>query len=122
MAELHLHGSVAVVNAMLDTVASLPGTRSAEPGVCSFFFYIVYTIWWDSHAKHQEFTRRYIVMLFLCYFKQNLRAFENGKIDLTEAEGVIDLINAETDAQRRQALAQLKVPQKVHSCFINSSR
>ena len=34
------------------------------------------------------------------------RAFENGKIDLTEAEGLADLIAAETEAQRRQALAQ----------------
>ena len=34
------------------------------------------------------------------------RAFENGKIDLTEVEGLADLINAETDAQARQALAQ----------------
>lgn len=34
------------------------------------------------------------------------RAFENGKIDLTEAEGIADLIDAETEAQRRQAVAQ----------------
>lgn len=35
------------------------------------------------------------------------RAFENGKMDLTEAEAVADLINAETEAQRLQALGQL---------------
>jgi tRNA modification GTPase len=35
------------------------------------------------------------------------RAFENGKIDLTEAEGLADLIDAETEAQRRLALRQL---------------
>lgn len=34
------------------------------------------------------------------------RAFDNGKLDLTTAEGIIDLIDAETDAQRRQALRQ----------------
>lgn len=34
------------------------------------------------------------------------RAFGNGKIDLTEAEGLADLINAETAYQRRQAIAQ----------------
>ena len=34
------------------------------------------------------------------------RAFENGKLDLTEVEGLADLINAETEAQARQALAQ----------------
>ena len=32
------------------------------------------------------------------------RAFENGRLDLTEAEGLADLISAETEAQRRQAL------------------
>lgn len=35
------------------------------------------------------------------------RAFENGKLDLAQAEGVADLIEAETEAQRRQALDQL---------------
>jgi tRNA modification GTPase len=34
------------------------------------------------------------------------RAFDNGKLDLTEVEGLADLINAETEAQARQALAQ----------------
>ncbi|MCJ7526838.1 MAG: tRNA uridine-5-carboxymethylaminomethyl(34) synthesis GTPase MnmE [Methyloceanibacter sp.] len=34
------------------------------------------------------------------------RAFENGKLDLTEVEGLADLIAAETEAQRGQALAQ----------------
>jgi tRNA modification GTPase len=36
------------------------------------------------------------------------RGFENGKIDLTEAEALDDLIHADTDRQRRQALRQLK--------------
>ncbi len=44
-------------------------------------------------AEQGEFTRR---------------AFENGKLDLTEAEGLDDLIHADTDRQRRQALRQLK--------------
>jgi len=36
------------------------------------------------------------------------RAFENGKLDLTAAEGLDDLIHADTDQQRRQALRQLQ--------------
>ena len=36
------------------------------------------------------------------------RAFDNGKLDLTSVEGLADLINAETDAQRRQALNQTR--------------
>lgn len=43
-----------------------------------------------SGAEPGEFTRR---------------AFDNGKIDLAEAEGLADLIEAETEAQRRHALA-----------------
>ncbi len=70
MAELHVHGSRAVIRAVIDAVLSLAGTRLAEPG---------------------EFARR---------------AFENGKLDLTEVEGLADLVQAETEAQRRQALAQ----------------
>lgn len=72
VAELHVHGSRAVIATLFTTLSSLPNMRPAEPG---------------------EFTRR---------------AFENGKIDLTEAEGLDDLIHADTDRQRRQALRQLK--------------
>ncbi|ABS62892.1 tRNA modification GTPase TrmE [Parvibaculum lavamentivorans DS-1] len=36
------------------------------------------------------------------------RAFENGKLDLTEVEGLADLIDAETEAQRAQALRQME--------------
>ena len=35
------------------------------------------------------------------------RAFEHGKLDLTEAEAIADLVAAETDQQRRQALQQM---------------
>jgi tRNA modification GTPase len=70
VAEFQLHGSRAVVAAVLSALASLPGLRLAEPG---------------------EFARR---------------AFDNGKLDLAEVEGLADLIDAETDAQRAQALAQ----------------
>lgn len=72
VAELHVHGSRAVIAALFAELSLLPNLRPAEPG---------------------EFTRR---------------AFENGKIDLTEAEGLDDLIHADTDRQRRQALRQLK--------------
>jgi tRNA modification GTPase len=36
------------------------------------------------------------------------RGFENGKLDLTEAEALDDLVRADTDRQRRQALRHLK--------------
>lgn len=35
------------------------------------------------------------------------RAFENGKMDLTAAEGLADLIDAETEAQHKQAVRQM---------------
>jgi tRNA modification GTPase len=35
------------------------------------------------------------------------RAFENGKMDLTEAEAIADLVHAETEAQRKQAMRQM---------------
>src|SRR6185437_11466427 len=71
VAEFHVHGSRAVIAALLEILGRREGLRLAEPG---------------------EFTRR---------------AFENGKLDLTEAEAVADLVDAETAAQRRQALRQL---------------
>ncbi len=69
--ELHLHGSVAVVNAVLRELSDMDGLRLAEAG---------------------EFTRR---------------ALENGCLDLSQVEGLADLIDAETEAQRRQALRVL---------------
>ena len=36
------------------------------------------------------------------------RAFDNGKLDLTRVEGLADLIAADAEAQRRQALRQLR--------------
>ena len=69
-AEFHVHGGVAVMDALTLELSGL-GLRLAEPG---------------------EFTRR---------------AFENGKLDLAQAEGVADLVDAETEGQRRQALDQL---------------
>jgi tRNA modification GTPase len=70
MAELHIHGGRAVLEALFHVLARFPGLREAQPG---------------------EFTRR---------------AFERGKLDLTTAEGLADLIDAETEAQRRQAFRQ----------------
>ena len=65
--ELHLHGSRAVVRAVLDVLAVTPGLRAAEPG---------------------EFTRR---------------ALGAGRLDLVQVEALADLIDAETEAQRKQA-------------------
>jgi tRNA modification GTPase len=45
------------------------------------------------------------------------RAFQNGKMDLTEAEGLADLIDAETDAQRKQALRQMGVRTPISQVF-----
>ena len=36
------------------------------------------------------------------------RAFDNGKLDLAQVEGLADLVDAETEAQRRQALGQMR--------------
>ena len=70
-AELQVHGSPAVVRAILRNLAAQPNVRLAEAG---------------------EFTRR---------------AFEHGKLDLTAVEGLGDLIEAETESQRRQAFSRL---------------
>jgi len=71
-AEFQVHGSRAVVSAVLEALQEIDGLRPADAG---------------------EFARR---------------AFENGKLDLTEVEGLADLIDAETEAQRRQALRQME--------------
>ena len=50
-----------------------------------------------------------------CTFVIVHRAFFNGKLDLTEVEGLADLIHAETEAQRKQALRQMEV-----QCYSNN--
>lgn len=42
------------------------------------------------------------------------RAFDNDKLDLTELEGLADLLNAETELQRRLALQQAEVSATHH--------
>ena len=71
IAELHLHGATATINAVLRALSKLSGLR---------------------HAVAGEFTRR---------------ALENERLDIAQVEGLSDLIEAETEAQRRQALRVL---------------
>lgn len=69
--ELQLHGSVAVVSAVLACLGDIEGLRAAEAG---------------------EFTRR---------------ALRNERLDLIQVEALADLIESETESQRRQALRVL---------------
>ncbi|WP_323767786.1 tRNA uridine-5-carboxymethylaminomethyl(34) synthesis GTPase MnmE [Antarctobacter sp.] len=71
VAEFQVHGSVAVVQALLRVLGEMDGLRSAEPG---------------------EFTRR---------------ALDNQRLDLSQVEALADLIEAETEQQRRHALRLL---------------
>ena len=66
--ELHLHGSVAIIRAVLQAIEATGMVRPAEAG---------------------EFTRR---------------ALMNGRLDLTQVQGLRDMIDAETEVQRRHAL------------------
>ena len=68
MAEIHVHGSKAVVSALQNEISKIKSCRLAEPG---------------------EFTKV---------------AFQNGKINLLKAESIADLISAETEIQRLQAV------------------
>ena len=72
MAEFHIHGSKAVVDALHSSISEVENFRLAEPG---------------------EFTKL---------------AFQNGKINLLKAESIADLISAETEIQRRQAIKIMK--------------
>lgn len=47
-----------------------------------------------------------ILLLFTGEFTK--RSFYNNKMDLTEVEGLADLIEADTELQRKQALMQLE--------------
>ena len=49
-----------------------------------------------------------IVHMRHCLLSLPFRAFYHGKLDLTEVEGLADLIHAETEAQRKQALRQME--------------
>jgi tRNA modification GTPase len=68
MAEIQVHGSKAVVDALHSSLSQIKNCRLAEPG---------------------EFTKL---------------AFQNGKINLLEAESIADLISSETEIQRKQAI------------------
>ncbi|MGC6472644.1 MAG: tRNA uridine-5-carboxymethylaminomethyl(34) synthesis GTPase MnmE [Parvibaculales bacterium] len=72
VAELQLHGGLAVVDEVLEILADQSGLRPAGPG---------------------DFTRQAVI---------------NGRLDLTRAEAVADLIDAETRAQKDQAVRQMR--------------
>ena len=72
LAEFQVHGSNAVINALLKVLSEQENCRLAEPG---------------------EFTKI---------------AFQNGKINLLKAESIADLISAETEIQRLQAVKIMK--------------
>jgi tRNA modification GTPase len=63
-----------------------------SPAVLEEFFDVLSRMEDHRLADHGEYSRR---------------AFENGKLDLTEAEAIADLIDAETKAQKDQALTQM---------------
>jgi tRNA modification GTPase len=70
------------------------GSRAVLQGIFSAFEHLnQMTSSTLRPAEQGEFTRR---------------AFENGKMDLTEIEGLGDLLCAETSAQRKQALRQME--------------
>jgi tRNA modification GTPase len=76
--ELHIHGGRAVISGVLKSLGAL-NNRSNHISV--------------RPAERGEFT---------------YRAYLNDKMDLTEVEGLADLLSAETDAQRDQALRQME--------------
>jgi tRNA modification GTPase len=78
LAEFHVHGSKAVVRAVLDAIGHC---SSYEEGTVRY-------------AEAGEFT---------------LRAFDNGRLDLTQIEGIGKLLVAETEEQRRAAMRQAEV-------------
>lgn len=72
--EFHLHGGIATINKVLASIKELNDQKKGR--------YIRY-------AEPGEFTRR---------------AYQNGKLDLTEVEGIRDVIDAETETQRVAAI------------------
>lgn len=78
--ELHVHGNSVVVKGILAALPSCHKTSDGDDGVLRL-------------AEAGEFTRR---------------AFLNGKLDLTQVEGLADLLNAETERQKAQAVRQMK--------------
>ncbi|WPK24597.1 hypothetical protein PUMCH_001876 [Australozyma saopauloensis] len=93
--ELHLHGGTAIVKAVLDAIGKL---HSPKDGVLI------------RYAEQGEFSRR---------------AFMNGRLDLTEVEGIRELIDAETETQRLGAMDSLsgntkKLMQRWRSDIVNN--
>lgn len=75
--ELHLHGGTAIIQSVLRAIQQL---HNPEKGV------------FIRYAENGEFSRR---------------AFLNGRFDLTELEGIREMIDAETESQRLAALLSL---------------
>ncbi len=99
MAELHVHGSVAVLNGVMDAFSTMQKAIinrdvSETLNLTTLYDRVVQTsVGCIRPAEAGEFVRR---------------AFENGKMDLTEVEGLSDLLEAQTETQRIQAIYQME--------------
>lgn len=87
--ELQVHGSRAVIGGIFSCLADLDQ---------------------DVYERENNFENRKVVSRIRPAERGEFtkRAFENGKLDLTEAEGLGDLLAADTSAQRKQALRQME--------------
>ncbi|EJS42442.1 mss1p [Saccharomyces arboricola H-6] len=81
--ELHVHGGKAVVDGILKAIESLHDKSRGKD---------------IRFALPGDFSRR---------------AFQNGKFDLTQLEGIKDLIDSETETQRRSALSSFNGKNKI---------
>jgi len=92
--ELHVHGSKAVIKGLFEAFEYIDDNRLKDDDSIggSGDDAAIRSLSCIRPAGPGEFTRR---------------AFENGKMDLTEVEGLSDLLDAETSVQRRLALKQM---------------
>lgn len=81
--ELHLHGGKAVVKSVLKAIESIHDRNSGIN---------------IRYAQPGEFS---------------MRAFQNGRLDLTQIEGIGELISAETETQRKSALSSFNGENKI---------
>lgn len=83
MVEFHLHGGKAIIDAVIKSISNLHDPRKLID---------------IRYSEPGEFSRR---------------AFQNGKFDLTEVESINDLINAETETQRKYVVSSFNGKNKI---------
>lgn len=114
--ELHLHGGVATVKSVLRAIQSLNKTTSTNSTNKA-----VAATQQNGVVKDNGNDKEIAIIRYAENGEFTKRAFQNGRFDLTAAEAIRDMIDAETETQRSAAINSMEGYNRVFFTDVRAS-